>query len=337
MTALSLIAGAALLALVALDVWLTVLHPTWRGPLSSTVIRAVWRLMRAMAGWTRREGPLLVAAPVAMACQFVSWLLCVWVGFALLYLPWIDSFAYATAIDFGERGLLEALYVSGTCATTVGLGDVVAGTDALRLLTVLEAASGFAVFTAAITYLLSVIPLVSDMRVAARGAAARTPDEAMRLAIAGGSSELGEVLRGVLRADQHLKRFPILFFFHPRRSSESTLALVHGAALVCALLRWGLRAEGSRPAAFYGPRLESALDEFMSDHADRFLRGHGAPPEPVSDEHLARALHSAAGSEAADDPPVGLADFLRRVDAFLAAVAVEHRYEPRLLRDSLSA
>ena len=51
------------------------------------------------------------------------------------------------------------------------LDDLVAATDGLRLVTVLEAASGLAVITGAITYLLSVYPLVSQVRVAARSVA----------------------------------------------------------------------------------------------------------------------------------------------------------------------
>lgn len=68
-----------------------------------------------------------------MACQFATWLVAVWLRFALIYLPSIEAFAYAPSVRFGERDLVDALYVSGVSLTTVGFGDVVAASDALRL------------------------------------------------------------------------------------------------------------------------------------------------------------------------------------------------------------
>jgi hypothetical protein len=57
-----------------------------------------------------------------MLAQFVAWVLALWVGFALVYLPSVDQLAYAPSVRFGERDLAEALYVSATAPTTVGFG-----------------------------------------------------------------------------------------------------------------------------------------------------------------------------------------------------------------------
>ena len=338
--------GAVLVALVAVDVWLTVLHPTWRGPLSYAVMRAVWLLLRGAARRTGREAPLLVAAPVAMACQFAVWVAVVWLGFALIYLPSIETFAYAPSVRFGERDMLDALYVSGVSLTTVGFGDVVAATDALRLATVLEAASGLAVITAAITYLLSVYPLVSELRTAAKTVGARDARDALRLALDGGPTELAELRRALVRVDQHLKRFPILYYFHNPRPGESTLTLVHGCTLVCLHLRWGLRWDRVPFAELYGRRLQTSLEQFMEDYAERFLGSRRTTPDLAGELEDAEAARRAARlraivAEQAPDAVAPAADeqqafrrFVAKADAFLAHLAERHAYpHVRLLAD----
>jgi len=337
--------GALLVALVALDVWLTVLHPTWRGPLSYAVMRLVWLLLRGVTRRSGWDGPLLVAAPVAMACQFAAWLVVVWLGFALIYLPSIETFVYAPTVRFGERDVLDALYVSGVSLTTVGFGDVVAATDALRLATVLEAAGGLAVITAAITYLLSVYPLVSESRTAARTVGANDADEALRLVLDGGPTELSELHRALVRVNEDLKRFPILYYFHSPRPAESTLALVHGCTLVCLHLRWGLRWEEVRLAELYGRRLQTSLEQFMEDYAERFLGGRRNTPDLAGELDHADAARRAARLRAIvtkraphavvpADPPPEFRRFVAKAEAFLAHLADHHAYpHARLLAE----
>ena len=66
-----------------------------------------------------------------------------------------------------NAGFVEALYLSEASLTTGGFGDVVAGSHVLRLVTILEAASGLAVIAAAIAYVTAVYPRVSLVRAAA--------------------------------------------------------------------------------------------------------------------------------------------------------------------------
>ena len=62
-----------------------------------------------------------------------------------MYLPFLDAFSYASLLRSGGKGLLDAVSISAVALTTLGYGDIVAGTDALRLATVVEAAAGAAV------------------------------------------------------------------------------------------------------------------------------------------------------------------------------------------------
>ena len=104
--------------------------------------------------------------------SFIPFTAFISVGLAdsLLFSRGASVFGVSTSqatVPFGERGLAEALYVSGATLTTVGYGDVVAGTDALRILSVLESGGGLAAITAAVTYLLSVHSAVSELRASA--------------------------------------------------------------------------------------------------------------------------------------------------------------------------
>lgn len=310
-------------------------------------MRAAWVVLRGVARRLRLDAPLLVAAPVAMACQFAAWVAVAWLGFALIYLPWIESFAYSPSVAFGDAGLPDALYVSGVSLTTVGFGDVVAATDPLRLATVLEAATGLAVITAAITYLLSVYPLVSEVRTAAITAGAGDARDALRLALDGGPTELAELRRTLVRVDQHLKRFPILYYFHSPRPAESTLALVHGCTLACLHLRWGLRWDRVAYAELYGRLLQSSIETFMQDYAEQFLGGRRHTPDLSGELDRADAARRAALLRAivAERAPHAVAPaaeeqqafrrFVAAADAFLADLAERHAYPPvQLLVDA---
>ena len=258
--------GIALIALAATDLALTVLHPTLRGPISHLVTRGAWVATRRLACAVRRPAVMSFAAPAAMIAQFLAWVTALWIGFGLIYLASVDRLSYAPSVDFGERDPAEALYLSATALTTVGFGDVVASSDALRFVTVLEAASGLAVITAAITYLISVYPLVSDLHSAARVAGSDGDEKRpVTLILYGGSSALTDLHSRLIRVHQDTKRFPVLYYFHADDEAESLLALLRGSALVCAHLRWSVDPAAVPAAALYGPDLQSTLERIMDD------------------------------------------------------------------------
>lgn len=189
MAVLFLAIGIFLVALVGWDIFLTVLHPSARGPLSYLANRASWALIRDVTTGLGLRRLLPWAGPLAMAVNVLVWAVGLWLGYAFVYLPSIEDFSYDQPESFGQRGLTEALYVSGVALTTVGFGDIVATTDLLRLVTVLESWSGLVAITAAITYVISVYPLISSVRGSALRLSdleAPTPRGAARLLASGG-------------------------------------------------------------------------------------------------------------------------------------------------------
>ncbi|HEV2770148.1 MAG TPA: potassium channel family protein [Solirubrobacteraceae bacterium] len=245
------------------------------------------------------------------------------------------QFSYTPSVVYGDRGVVEALYVSGMMATTVGLGDVVPQSDAFRVLAVVEAGAGLATFTAAITYLISVYPLISDVRATARVTATGAPDAegATGLALHGGQAELGRLQRGLVKFREDTNRFPVLFYFRSSDPTESFVALLRGAALVCLQLRWGLRASAVPYAPLFAAGLEDALRRVAEDYAGRFADHDLFRPLDAEDAEarLAR-LRAAAGQVSPDAavssgaPPEGFCELVGTLDALLEDLARWQRY-----------
>ena len=90
--------------------------------------------------------------PVSALSSILSWIALLVLGFSLLYYPAIGRFASEPA----GPDWAEALYYSGYVASTLGIGDLVAPTPTLRLLTVVEALGGYTLLGVSITYLVSI-------------------------------------------------------------------------------------------------------------------------------------------------------------------------------------
>ena len=347
LTALSVIAGSLLVLGVALDVGLTVLHPSARGRLSYTVNRATWRLVHSASRRLFGGRMLSYAGPVAMAANVAAWITLLWVGFALIYLPFVAGFP--SSAPFGERGWLEALYVSGASLSTVGFGDLVVSTDVLRIVSVIEAGAGLGVFTAAITYVLSVYPLVTAMRASAlRLADLRvTQPEGAVLVARSGSDELSQMAAELISNHENLKRFPILYYFESGNEDESLATLLYSGAMMCIVLPWGVRHDRLEAAPVYGPASERGMTRMLEELERDYVGGRGrrrpetpGALEPGDAAARYRLLQERMGDVAPElcrdetAPPAGFSDFVARADSLLTAFRREHGHgdEP-LLQD----
>ena len=345
MTVLSVGVGALLVALVAWDTVLTILHPSARGPLSYLTNRFSWVVVRGLLTRLGMRRHITAAGPLAMLVNVLAWVGGLWLGFALVYLPFVERLAYS-APGFGSKSIAEALYLSAVTLTTVGFGDVVAPTDALRFVTVLESASGLAAFTAAITYVISVYPLVSSIRGTALRLSdleASTPEGATRLLLVGGEPELADVHRALIETHENIRRFPVLYYFHAPTLAESVDTLLRASAVLYLVFRWGIKDGAVSSPGAYGPALRGSLlrliDDFEADYIGGRLREIDVP-EPLDEaaarEWLTSARRGVAAVEpdaAADDEPVleDLQSFLARAETFLFRLGAENRSEPRPL------
>jgi len=111
-----------------------------------------WLTWRAWRGIGRRLGPrrqesfLSVYAPLTLLMLLGMWLVGLLIGWSLVYLAGEHQLRGAT-------GYGSLVYYSGTCLLTLGFGDILAQSTALRLAALAEAGTGVATMALAISYL----------------------------------------------------------------------------------------------------------------------------------------------------------------------------------------
>lgn len=222
------VGGAIILFLVFYDIHATVLRATKQpGPFSSVLNRGSWWLATHLTRRLNRRrrhrvlskiGPLLMPSVIFI---FISMLL---TGFALIYLPRLETdFQMDSAPPFNR--IFQAFYISGVTFLTVGFGDIVPSSAVTRALAVIEAATGLAIISLSVTYLLSVYGALERKRVIAL----RFYHQARQGADVAGfiashfsrgrfhslTTDLREATRDLQELlESHLEH-PVLHYFHP--------------------------------------------------------------------------------------------------------------------------
>jgi hypothetical protein len=280
-------AGAALLLLLAVDVFQTVFSPHGRGgPVNRRQNRLSWRFFQALGrrrDGTVRDGWLAVAGPLMVVSTIAIWMLWLVAGFALVYFPWIDTFLASPGAV--RTPWAEALYYSGYTASTLGLGDLVADHEALRLLTPVQAAGGFALVSVGVTYFLAVYREVVAAQSLAADVAALTAAGKADLARLAGAGPEDALARWAERFASGLSsvllahfQYPVLHYFRSPLPSRS-LAVQVGALLE--LLDALGAAEVPRDGDGVHPSfraLRHALAEYLSEVDAHFVPGGRAEP-----------------------------------------------------------
>ncbi|MCB2413267.1 potassium channel family protein [Demequina sp. TTPB684] len=332
------VCGVLIVVATGVDLALTMLHPTRSGYVSAIATSVTWRVMRFAARKLRKDAIAGYAGPVMMLAQLASWVLGLWLGFALIYAGSLDQLDYTLPGSDDSPGFVDALYFSGVALSTVGFGDIVAQSDSMRLVSAAEAALGLAVFGAAISYLLTVYPLVSEIRTIARHlSSAQDHHGAAELVAHGGQSRLDTLERDLIRLDESTQRFPILYYFHAHDPTASLGSVIRATSLITMQLRWGIATQSAPYARWYGGVLEGTLTRVTEHLAGRYHRlGSAAAHSPPTSEQVDsewRAARAAAADvtriEAEDEIDVNsFAEHLRRFDRFLRELEREHLYAP---------
>lgn len=153
--------GTTVIAIGLWDMYHSLLHPSGTGAVGGRVQAGVWWISRR----TRHRFGSAVG-PGSMLTVVVLWVLLQGVGWALVYLPHVPGgFTYSPGVDpAAYPDLLEALYISFVTLATLGFGDVVATDPWIRLATPIEALTGFALLTAAVTWFTQIYPPLSRRR-----------------------------------------------------------------------------------------------------------------------------------------------------------------------------
>jgi len=225
------ISGSALLVLLFTDVLLTVFHPQGHGgPFHRIQNRTLWTLLRRLGrarGTASRPRFLALCGPLIAVISVGTWGLWLIVSFALIYYPQRTSFASTLGADVCW---LDTLYFSGYVVSTLGIGDLVPTTPVLRMLTVFEAMSGFALFAVATTYLLAVYQHIAKEQVLALELSSlfendvdQLWEEWQRGEDQGFAVWCRETARSLLEVVHAHGQYPVLHYFRPADPSRALL------------------------------------------------------------------------------------------------------------------
>jgi hypothetical protein len=241
--------GVLLLMLVAYDVYATILHARARGgPVSETLNRNVWRAVRFFAfrlPRQRRHRLLNIVGPLLLPSLIGVFIVLLIVGFAFIYYPHMPS-QFTVENEAGGNRWLESLYFSGITLTTVGYGDIMPRTTAMRFVALLEGATGFSLISLGITYLVTVYRALERKRAVALSfyhQAEEGADVAGFIThhfVSGQFYGLESALRTASRDLQELLEshveHPIIHYFHPVEVHKSMPRMLFINLEMCAVI-----------------------------------------------------------------------------------------------------
>jgi ion channel len=240
--------GLVLLLAVLWDAFETVILPrrvSRRFRLARLFYRATWAPWRAAARIfppRRREAFLAVYGPLSLLLLLGLWATGIVAAFGML--QWAAGSALTMVA--GNPGFASDVYMSGTTFFTLGLGDVVPRTTPARLLTVVEAGTGFSFLAVVIGYLPVTYQAFSRREgpislLDARAGSPPTAGELLwRYRADQSGQRLGELLHEWERwaaevLESHLS-YPPLAYFRSQHSNQSWLAALTTILDACALV-----------------------------------------------------------------------------------------------------
>ncbi|HWE03863.1 MAG TPA: potassium channel family protein [Tepidisphaeraceae bacterium] len=332
------IAALLLIGVTFLDAFETILLPrrvNRRFRYSRFYYRGAWFFWRRLSDrlihgrW--RETTLSIFGPFSMLGLFVSWVLSLVLGFAILHWSVASSVATNEHVP-PTHGFASCLYLSGTTFFTLGLGDIIPLGPWSRTLMVVESGLGFGFLAIIISYLPVLYQAFSkrELTISLMDARAGSPpcggEFLVRLARGGRISGADEILREWEQwcaelLESHLS-FPVLAYYRSQHANQSWLAALATMLDTCALLLT------SFPA---GDPYQEQLTFAMARHAavDIALIFAVRPAKPPEDRlslearNRLHALFRRAGLQPNDSPEAAarIAELRAVYEPFLVALA----------------
>jgi hypothetical protein len=292
--------GLAIVGSALIDVFYTVLFPgSGHGPIRRNLARALRTVFRVTNRLpSRLSGPLLsYAGPIEVTATLLSWFALLLLGWAAIYWPALGR-GIAAAEGATDQSWATAVYFSGYNLTTLGLGDLVATSPAYRVLVVLEAATGFMVFTLAISYFVSVYSTLISRNTFARALHDRSRGTGRGWLVACALWEEGPVAAalhldamaaGLRQVAQTHSSYPVLQAFHYNHDFDALPRMLEVCLETTTLLRTTIDVRNPPRPELCG----SALTEIDSA-AEAIIESVGAvgsDARPTADELAAWRSH----------------------------------------------
>ncbi len=251
--------------------------------MSSFAARHVWRAFRRFA--RRRSGMLALAGPLALMCIIALWTLTLTLGWALIIWPHLpDGVLLAPGMDPARNdGFATAFYLSLVTLATLGYGDITPESSWLRVAAPIEALIGFALMTAAISWILSIYPVLARRNHLAREALLlRRSERHGCITLTGtGNQGLDAVLLNlteqVIAFQNDLAHFPITYYFY----NANPHSAIEVALPELASIARDARHDDSPSVRFQATLLLEALTELASYLGETFLEGEAETLEEM--------------------------------------------------------
>jgi len=323
--------GILLLAIVIQDVFEVLLLPRrvrrrWR--LASAFFRGTWTVWRGMARLLRegeaRAAFLSIYGPLSVVLLYLTWASALILGYGLC--QWGMNASLNRPPSF-----LSDLYLSGSTFFTLGFGDVVPHTHGGKVLSVMEAGSGFGLIAAVIGYLPVLYQLFSrrEAHIIQLDARAGSPPSALSLLAGHAEGDAMDELDVFLRAwevwgaellESHLS-YPMLVFYRSQHDNQSWLAAVSTIMDTCAVILCGLKGTKTFQA-----RMTFAMSRMIVIEMTRVL---GLSPVTTTKERLSAEQYDGLAERlteiglhwSADDAEERLAAFRTTYEPFLLALS----------------
>lgn len=236
MAILAGISGLLLIAVIMWDAFEVVVLPrrvTRRLRLARLFYRAAWKtwsaIGRRLASSKRRETYLSFFGPLSLILLLTMWAAGMILGFALVQ----AALGSGLNVSEGPVTFSTDLYMSGTTFFTLGLGDVTPRTTLARIITVIEAGTGFGFLALVIGYLPVIYSAFSRREVGtvlldARAGSPPSAAELLRRSSQGLHEGLDELLHDWERwaaelLESHIS-YPVLCYYRSQHSNQSWLA-----------------------------------------------------------------------------------------------------------------
>ena len=316
--------GWVVIALVFQDVFEVLLLPRrvqrrWR--LAGAFFRvtwAVWRKTAAVFRPTTRASFLSVYGPLSIVTLYAAWASTLIFGFGLCQWGLDREFGVHTT-------LFSNLYLSGSTFFTLGFGDVTPHSAAAKVVSIMEAGSGFGLIAAVIGYLPVLYQLFSrrEAHVIQLDGRAGSPPSAALLLVGHGADQAMAEFNAYLRAwemwgaellESHLS-YPMLVFYRSQHDNQSWLGALSTIMDASAVVLSGLH--GART---FQARMTFAMGRMVTIEMTRVLRLQPISPrlDRLPPERFAQLAASLANAGLTLEGPA--------VEARLAALRIT--YEP---------
>jgi hypothetical protein len=270
MQILAWVAGLLCLSTVLVDAFQTIVlprRPRGRFRITRIFYRLTWMPWSAVTRRIRqrrvRETFYSIYGPASLLMLLGVWALLILTGFALIYYALGSPFHELTVVEHATAWRMD-LYVSGTTLFTLGLGDVMPRTLAVRALMVMESGTGLGFVALVIGYLPVVYQAFARREVAialldARAGSPPTATELLRRHSfdAPENHRSGEAALIVLLEEwerwsadlleSHIS-YSLLCYYRSQHDNQSWLSALVAVLDACALLMANVQNASSRQA-----------------------------------------------------------------------------------------